>query len=306
MRWLYDYFSPYEIHKHAIKKTIYQCNSKFQEIEILDTATYGRCLILDNEVQSFETDEFIYHEAIVNPALVLHPNPVKVAVIGGGEGSTLREVLRFNSVKSAYMIDIDAKVVECAKEHLPTFHEGCFNDSRATIVYEDGRKFIENSKENFDVIVIDITCPRVESPAHKLFTKEFYLAVLNKLTPNGIIAVQASTTFPAINSFSIICNTINSVFPNVFPYAAYVPSFSMLWGYCLATRGLSPFNISNDDIDKRVSERITGKLRYYDGITHQALFSLPKYVRNALSEQTEINMDNKPFVEMYPGHPNST
>ena len=127
---------------------------------------------------------------------------------------------------------------------LPTSHEGCFNDSRATIVYEDGHKFIENSKENFDVIVIDITCPRVESSAHKLFTKEFRLAVLNKLKPHGLIAVQASTTSPSINSFSIICNTIiNSVFPKVFPYAAYVPSFSMLWGYCLATRGLSPFNI---------------------------------------------------------------
>ena len=252
-------------------------------------------------MQSFEIDEFIYHEAIVDPALILHPNPVKVAVIGGGEGSTLREVLRFNSVKSAYMIDIDEKVVVCAKQHLPTFHDGCFNDPRATVYYEDGRTFIENGKESFDVIIIDITCPREENPAYKLFTKEFYRVVLNKLTPHGLIAVQASTTSSiAINSFSIICNTINRVFPSVFPYAAYVPLLPCYGVIVWPQRGWSPFNISSEDIDKRISERINGKLRYYDAITHQTLFNLPKYVRDALTKQMEIKMGINLFLKYTP------
>ncbi|MGR3318576.1 MAG: polyamine aminopropyltransferase [Candidatus Anammoxibacter sp.] len=300
--WLYDYFSPNEVHKHAIKSYLYRGQSEFQDIAIAETNSYGRCLILDNEVQSFEVDEFIYHEAIVDPALILHPSPANVAIIGGGEGSTLREVLRFKTINKAIMIDIDSKVVECAKQYLPSFHDGCFSDSKATILHEDGRKYLEDTDEKFDVIIMDITCPVENGPAYKLFTEEFYEIVSKSLTPQGILSVQASTTLPmALDSYTIICKTIGNVFPNVFPYAAYIPSFAMPWGYCLATKGLDPFKISNEDIEQRISERITGELRYYDSITHQLLFNLPKYVRKALAGQTRINSDSQPFIETFPG-----
>ena len=301
--WLYDYFSPYEVHQHAIKSQIYHGHSEFQEIVVAETGSFGRCLMLDNEVQSFEVDEFIYHEAIVDPALILHPSPHKVAIIGGGEGSTLREVLRFSTINKAIMIDIDAKVVECASQYLPTFHNGCFSDSRATILHDDGRKFIEDSDETFDVIIIDITCPLEKSPAYKLFTREFYDIVFKRLSNQGILAVQASTTSPiALDSYTIICKTLNSVFPNVFPYAAYIPSFAMSWGFCLATKGLDPFQISNNDIEQRISDRISSELRYYDSITHQSIFNLPKYIRKALAKQTRINADDQPFIETFPGY----
>lgn len=300
--WLSDYFSPHEVHKHALKATLYQGRSDFQDIAIVETKSFGRCLILDNEVQSFEFDEFIYHEAIVTPAMILHPSPARVAVIGGGEGSSLREVLRLKTVDVAIMIDIDAMVVDCARKYLPSFHDNCFDDSRAAVLNEDGRKFFENTSERFDVIIVDITCPIDASPAYRLFTREFYEIILDRLTPQGVIAVQASTTSPmAIDSFTIICNTLQSVFPRVFPYAAYIPSFAMFWGFCLATKGLNPFDIHKEEIERRIAERIDGTLRYYDSITHQALFSLPKYARCALARQTQIDRDGQPFIEQFPG-----
>lgn len=200
------------------------------------------------------------------------------------------------------MVDIDEKVVECSKKYLPTFHNGSFADKRAVLTFGDGRNFLEDSVDTFDAVIIDITCPLEEGPSYKLFTKEFYELVRQKLTPHGLLSIQASTTSPvALKTYTILNKTLKEVFPNVFPYAAYVPSFALLWGFCLATNDLDPTQISSEDIDRRISERINGELRFYDGITHQALFNLPKYIRKALKEQKHINRDNKPIMEKYPG-----
>ncbi|ODS33286.1 MAG: spermidine synthase (putrescine aminopropyltransferase) [Candidatus Scalindua rubra] len=301
-RWIYDYFSPFEVHKHAIKGTIYHGYSEIQEIVIAESHSFGRCLILDNEFQSFEVDEFVYHEALVQPALILHPEPTKIAIIGGGEGAALREVLRHKTVKKAVMVDIDDKVIECSRKYLPSFHNGSFSDERTKLVFKDGRKFIEETDETFDVIIIDITCPLEGGPSFKLFTQEFYEHVRQKLTAQGLFSIQASTTSPiSLHTYTVVNRTLKEVFPGVFPYAAYVPSFAMYWGFCLATKGLDPNQITKEDIDKRISERIKGELRFYDGTTHQALFNLPKYVRKAIKEQKHINRDSEPLMEKYPG-----
>jgi spermidine synthase len=301
-KWLYDYFNPFEVHKHAIKGTLYHGDTGMQEIVIAESSNLGRCLILDNEFQSAERDEFIYHESLVHPALMLHPGAQKVAVIGGGEGATLREVLRHKSVRKAVMIDIDKKVVDCAREFLPTFHNGAFDDPRTELRFEDGRKYIETSEDKFDVIIIDLTCPLEGGPSYMLFTQEFYSIVRDKLTPNGILAVQADSTSPVADyTYTAIARTIGQVFPRAFPYAAYIPSYAMLWGFCLGTNGTDPTALTREEIDRTVSERITGELGFYDGVTHQAIFSLPKYLRKALKEQTAVNRDSKPIKEKYPG-----
>ncbi len=301
-RWIYDYFNQFEIHKHSIKGTLYHGESKIQEIVVAESECFGRCLILDNEFQSAELDEYIYHESLVQPALILHPEPMRVAIIGGGEGAALREVLRHQSVKKAMMVDIDEKVVECSKKYLPSFHKGSFSDKRTVLLFGDGRKFLEDSDEKFDVIIIDITCPLEGGPSYKLFTKEFYELVKERLTPYGVFAIQASTTSPvALNTYSVLNRTLEEVFAKVFPYAAYVPFFAMLWGFNLASDSLDPTQLNPDEVDQRITERVQGDLSFYDGTTHQALFNLPKYVRKALSQQTHINFDYSPLIEKYPG-----
>ncbi len=301
-KWLYDYFNPFEVHKHAIEGTLYHGHTGIQEIVIAESLNFGRCLVLDNEFQSAEFDEFIYHEALVHPAMILHPGPERVALIGGGEGAALREVLRHKSVGKAVMIDIDQKVVDCAREFLPTFHKGAFTDPRTELRFEDGRKFIEDSKDLFDVIIIDLTCPLEGGPSYMLFTREFYSIVKDKLAPQGILAVQADNTSPVANyTYTAIARTLQEIFPGVFPYAAYVPSYAMLWGFCLGTSGPDPVVLTKEEVDRRILERVEGELEFYDGVTHQAVFSLPKYLRKALERQTDVNRDSKPIKEKYPG-----
>jgi spermidine synthase len=126
--------------------------------------------------------------------------------------------------------------------------------------------------------------------------------VRQKLTPHGLLSIQASTTsLVALKTYTVLSKTLQEVFTNVFPYAAYIPSFALLWGFCLATNDLNPVQVSGEEVDRRISKRVIGELRFYDGITHQALFNLPKYIRKALKEQTHISRDNKPIMEQYPG-----
>jgi len=302
VNWIDDYFNNYELHKHAFKNVLYQVQTKIQKIIIIDTYNYGRCLILDNEFQSAEADEFIYHEALIHPSFILHPCIERVLIIGGGEGATLREALRYKTVKRVVMVDIDKEMMECAKKFLPSFHTGSFGDSRLELVIEDGRKYLERTNEQFDAIVIDVNDPLEGGPSYMLFTIEFYKIIIKKLTTDGILVVQSGAASIAENDvFTGICNTLSKVFPHVFPYVTYIPSYALQWGFVMATRNPGNLDITGEEIDDRINSRITGALRFYDSITHHALFNLPKYLRSDVKKQTRIISDKDPLTEHYPG-----
>lgn len=302
IHWIDDYFNNYELHKHAFKDVVCQVQSEIQKIIIVNTYNYGRCLILDNEFQSAEMDEFIYHEALVHPSLILHPGAESVLILGGGEGATLREVLRHKTVEKAVMVDIDKEMIACSKKFLPSFHAGAFDDSRVELVIEEGRKYVERAQDRFDVVVIDVNDPLDGGPSYMLFTMEFFQIIAERLKANGILIVQSGAASVSENdAFTSICNTLSNVFSHVFPYVTYIPSYALPWGFSMATHNPSNLDISGDEIDTRIQSRLTGKLRFYDSITHHALFNLPKYLRTDIQRQKRILRDKAPLKEHYPG-----
>ncbi|NUO07350.1 MAG: polyamine aminopropyltransferase [Candidatus Brocadia sp.] len=302
LNWIEDYFNNYELHKHAFRNIICQVQSEIQKIIIVDTFNYGRCLILDNEFQSAEMDEFIYHEALVHPSLILHPGAESVLILGGGEGATLREALRYQTIKKVVMVDIDKEMIDCSKKYLPSFHAGAFDDNRVELVIEDGRKYLERTKDRFDVIIVDVNDPLEGGPAYMLFTMEFYQIVAERLKKDGIFIVQSGAASVSENeSFTSICHTLSKVFPHVFPYVAYIPSYALQWGFTMATHNPSNLDITGEEIDARIHLRLTGALRFYDSITHHALFNLPKYLRADIQKQRRIIRDKDPLKELYPG-----
>lgn len=295
-KWFLDFLTPDECHMHGVKTVLFSKETKYQQVEIMDTRSYGRCLILDGKIQSSQVDEFIYHEALVHPAMLSHPDPRRVFIVGGGEGATLREVLRHGSVEQALMVDIDEEVVESCKVHLTDWHQGAFDDSRVQMKFMDARKYLEETKDRYDIIVIDISEPVEEGPAYLLYTKEFYSLVKNRLTPNGLITLQAGTT--AINSilcFSAIYQSLKAVFPVVVPYQAFIPSFSLPWGFIMASQSTDPRKITKKEIDKNIQKRLKGDLRYYDGETHVGQFVLPKHIRHAIENCDQVIEDNHPL-----------
>jgi spermidine synthase len=294
--WFADQIRAGETLLHSITKWHYQGQTQFQRVEVLELENYGKTLILDGKIQSAMGDEFIYHEALVHPALVTHPNPERVGILGGGEGATLREVLRHRTVHEAVMVDIDAEVVETCRRLLPEWSQGAFDDSRTRLVIQEARGYLEADPEPFDVIIVDITDPLEGGPSYRLFTKEFYELVWSRLSDDGLLAVQSEDAlFGDTLAFATICRTLGSVFPVVRPYAVDVPSFGVPWGFSVSSKRLDPVGLSVDEVDERVATRVSGALRFYDGQTHQGLFGAPKYLREAIEAQTSVNRDEAPL-----------
>jgi len=281
---------------HGIDTVLFSKKSQYQQMDILETLSYGKALVLDGKIQSTATDEFIYHEALVHPAMLTHPDPRQIFIVGGGEGATLREILRHRSVEHVLMVDIDQEVVESCRQHLPEWHQGAFDDPRTELRYMDARKYLEETDQTYDLIIIDISEPVEEGPAYLLYTKEFYQMVMDRLSPAGVISLQAGTTsIGNLLNFSSVYQTLRTAFPVVTPYQAAIPSFALPWGFAIASKKFDPRKFTSKEINQKIADRIEGELKYYDGETHTGQFFLPKQVRVKMDKQERIIEDNHPL-----------
>jgi spermidine synthase len=297
-KWFFETTTSVEGHMHAITRTVVQAQTKFQNVEILETASYGKALVLDGRIQSSQADEFIYHEALVHPGLLaVAGEPASALVIGGGEGATLREILKYPSIRRAVMVDIDAEVVELCRRHLPEMHQGAFEDPRTELRHEDARAWLERTDERFDFISIDLVEPLEEGPACLLFTREFYSLVRERLTPGGTMTMQAGMTkIGELGFFSAINRTLREVFPVVAGYQTFISCFGTPWGFIAATKQIDPRAQSVDAVNRLVAERVKAPLGYWDGLTHQHAFALPKFLRKAIDAQTRVVTDANPLI----------
>ena len=295
-KWFHDRISRNLIQLHSIEEILYSGRTKFQRIEIIRSGGFGRLLVLDGKIQSSEADEFIYHEALVQPPMITHPCPQRVFIAGGGEGATLREVLAHKTVERAVMVDIDEEVIRVCRKFLPDYNQGSFEDNRAEVHFTDAREYLAQSEESFDIVLIDLPEPIEEGPAYLLYTQEFYRIVRSHLTPDGIVTVQAgSASWLELENLSAVYHTLKSVFPMVFTYRADVPSFGGPWGFCLASLNPNPALLSPAEVDSRIAQRSLHHLKFYDGLTHQALFTLPKHLRDELAKPGKLITDSQPL-----------
>ena len=283
--WFIDKESEYRWVYHRIKKYLLSKQTRFQHMELIDTHHLGRVVILDDKIQSAERDEFIYHEALVHPAMITHPKPESVLILGGGEGATLREVLKHPTVKRVVMIDIDKEFVSLCKTRLKKWHKGSFNNRKVELVFADAREYIKKIKSKFDVIIVDVSDPVVGGPARLLYKKEFYSLIKEALVPDGIFVTHATEIHYASNTgvSTRIFKTLTDIFPAAQFYYEYIPSFSSLWAFIIGSLKYGPKELSSDIIIKRLKERKLENLSYYDPETHERLFCLPKCIRKFLT-----------------------
>ncbi len=259
-----------------LKKRLFKAKSPFQTVEVVETAGHGRLLFIDGMTMVSERDEFVYHEMIAHPALFLHPKPRRVLVIGGGDGGTVREVLRHKSVEKCTLVEIDGLVVEAARKYIPQT-AGALNDKRATVRIEDGVKFVAETKEMFDVVIVDSTEPF--GPAKELFGRSFYKNVKRILTKDGIVVSQAGSPFYEIATIKNLFKIMRPIFPVVeaclFSNLTYPGG---LWAFTFATKGLHPVR---DFIPPRVKASGLG-LRWYNAEVHAGSFALPSFLKKEI------------------------
>ncbi|HEY6578042.1 MAG TPA: adenosylmethionine decarboxylase [Rhizomicrobium sp.] len=265
-------------------RSVASLRTPYQAAEIVEFVHFGRALLLDGKLQSTARDEYIYHEALVQPAMCLHPRPRRVLIIGGGEGATAREALRHAAVEEVSMVDIDRELVALAREKLQTWHQDSFDDPRLRLCFGDGYDYIAGTAERFDVIIIDLVDSFEGGPAESLYSAEFYRILKTRLADGGVLVVQAME-FDASEweDHRRVRDNLRGLFAHTRSYLTFVPSFWSTWGFVMASDAIDPCAVPAAAIDAAIAERkLATQLRFYDGATHQGLFALPKDLRGLL------------------------
>ncbi|KAK2398844.1 amp-CoA ligase [Trifolium repens] len=283
-----------------LNSVLHKAISEYQDIALLDTKRFGKALVLDGKMQSAEADEFIYHECLIHPPLLCHPNPKTVFIMGGGEGSAAREALKHKSMDKVVMCDIDKEVVDFCRKFLVANKEA-FANKKLDLVINCAKAELEKRNEKYDVIVGDLADPLEDGPCYQLYTKNFYENVVKpKLNKNGIFVTQAGPAgiFSHKEVFTSIHNTVKQVFKYVVAYSTHVPSFADSWGWVMASD--QPILIDAVEMDKRIEARIDGKLLYLDGVWFHSSTIMNKAVSKSLQNETHVyTEDNARFI---PGH----
>jgi spermidine synthase len=275
----------------------YQGKTEYQSVLIADSLSFGRMLVLDGAIQSSEDDEEFYHEMLVQPAMLAHPEPRDVLIIGGGEGASLREVLVHESVRSATMVDLDQQVVELCQQHLPSWHRGAFEDPRVELVFGDGREFVESDDRLYDVVVIDVVDMLDNGPAQAIYTRQFYQHLKKKLRREGIVVVQAMEfSFLDDKLHAALSRTLKTVFSEVHSYSTSIPSFLSNWGFIVASDWFNPAKWSVESIDQTIYKRLGTYLSHLHGEFLKSRFSHCKSTEFLLSLPGPIIEDGVDFL----------
>lgn len=252
-------------------KVLFEGRSNFQTIEIIKNKHYGNVLLLDGLVQTTEADEFYYHEMLVHPAMASHPKPANVLIIGGGDGGALREVLK-HPVKKACLVEIDEQVVNACRKHFPWLKSD-FQDGRAELIIDDGNKFIRETDEKFDIILVDSSDP--VGPSTVLHEKKFYQGLKACLAPGGIIAAQAGSAMLHMESHATKNKFITRMFKHASFYLGTVPTYPVgLWCYNFMSDGVDPLG------GRKL--RVPSGLKYYNPEIHKAAFALPDFMKQGI------------------------
>lgn len=274
---------------YSVKNIIYSGKTRYQKVDIVETEDYGLALLLDGLIQSSEIDENIYHECLVHPTLIAHPNPRRVLVIGGGEGSTIREVEKHNVVEEIVMVDLDGELIDLVKKYIP-WSRNAFEDKRLRLYIREGRSFLEEQPDNrYDVIIMDVTDPVKGGPAEKLYTLEFYQLAYKKLTEDGMIVTQASSISHTPSIFHSIVKTLSQVFQKTCYYGCYIKSFSSMWGFAVGSKKVLPTDLEAGEINKTIRDRKIVGLKFYSGEVHTSIFRMTDaYLRFYKGRETII------------------
>lgn len=264
-----------------IKKQLYSKKSYYQQIDVLDTYEFGRVLVLDGYIMLTEKDEYIYHEMVTHVPMAVNPNIKNVLIIGAGDGGTLREICRYDSIEKIDMVEIDEQVVEVCKEYLP--QTACkFDDPRLNLEITDGLKYVRRKENEYDLIIVDSTDPF--GPGEGLFTKEFYGNCFKALTDNGILINQHESTYydSYVDMVKRTHKRIGSSFPVAMVYQTHIPTYpSGQWLFGFASKNLHPVH----DLKADEWEKFSIKTKYYNTDLHKGCFALPNDVKEVLSDE---------------------
>ncbi len=280
--WFEETLYPNYGQRFLVTRTLFRQKTDFQELAIHETEAFGRVLTLDGVCQTTEKDEFFYHEMMTHLPILAHGQARKVLIIGGGDGGILREVLQHKTVEKATMVEIDPAVIELTKTYIPSIPAKAFEDPRTDLIIGDGVKFVAETNEKYDVVVVDSTDPI--GPAEVLFQTDFYAQCKRCLTERGVMVTQNGVPFMQRDEFTTTYKRLRPLFPDAGFYFVPVPTYigglmSLSWA------SLDPANRTQprDIIAQRFAAQAFDT-QYYTPDIHVAAFAMPAYLRKLVDQ----------------------
>lgn len=280
--WFTEEHTPNVRFSIKVDRQLYAGQSDFQRIDIFESKEFGKFLTLDGLMMLTEKDEFIYHDMIVHVPMATNPNIKNVLVIGAGDGGTVRELTRYESIEKIDMVEIDKMVVDVCKEYIP--QTACkLNENRVHLYFQDGLRFVRNKQNEYDLIIVDSTDPF--GPGEGLFTKEFYGNCFKALKEDGILVNQHEN--PYYSTYAMSMNRAHKRIKELFPicrvYQAHIPTYpSGHWLFGFASKKYDPL-----DINEKTWNELGLKTKYYNTDIHKGSFALPSYVKELLVSENE-------------------
>jgi spermidine synthase len=274
---VFDWLNAHAGYGYTATRQLAAKDTPYQRLEVYETQQFGKLFRLDGRLMTSEGEEFFYHEAMTHPALLSHPNPQSVLVIGGGDGGSSEEIFKHPSVKRIVMAELDADVISMAREHLTAIHKGALDDPRLDIRIGEGYEFVKSCTEKFDLVVLDLTDP--DTPAFHLYSEEFFGLCRALLNPGGIMTMHLGS--PVYQPATVKKNAANlrKVFKHVSPLTVFIPLYGSLWCLGVASDSVTPRAVATETVAQRMRERRLTGLRFYNAELHGALFALPTFVR---------------------------
>jgi spermidine synthase len=256
-----------------VERIVESTQSEFQRIDVLETKDFGKMLVLYGSLMVCDKDNNAYNEMLAHVPLFAHPSPKEVLIIGGGDCGCLTEVLKHPEVGHCTMCEIDKEVVEVSKRHFPYLTTG-LTDSRAHVVFQDGKVFIEKAKNKFDIVLLDLSDP--VGPAADLFQKEFHQKVHDRLNDDGIMVAQSESPFNNQRTVKSMYRNLREIFPVVRMYTCFMPIYpSAFWSFAYCSKKHDPL----ENFDAARWKKLGLTTRYYNDEAHQGAFMLPQFAK---------------------------
>ena len=278
MEWFYEHYKDLSAIGIHIRKLIHEETSPFQAIKVYDTVGHGRLLTLDDMVMLTEVDEFVYHDLLSHIPLCAHEDPKDVLVVGGGDGGSVREVLKHPGVRRVVQCEIDERVTRVCQEFIPTV-AGSLGDPRVELVFADAVEYVRAHPASFDAILVDSTEPI--GPAANLFGRDFFVDLRRALRPGGVISAQTESPFYAADTVRSVFGVLRGVFSEVSAYYGAIPTYpSGCWTFALASESRT-----SAMLDLQRAQTLTS--RYFNAGIAQGAFLLPEFIRRLVEPEPD-------------------
>jgi spermidine synthase len=260
----------------------FECfQTPYQTVEVHDTKSFGKLFRLDGHLMTSEKDEFFYHENLVHVAAITHPAPKTALIIGGGDGGSAEELLKYQTIKSVTLVEIDLAVLDIARKYFAGVHHGALLDPRLTVKVEDGLAFVRGATDTYDLIVLDLTDPGGAS--EPLYGAEFYRTCAARLNPTGAMTLHIASPVAHPERVRAAMANLRAVFSVVIPYLVSIPLYGGLWMMACASPTLNPAYLTPLEANRRIATRGIRDLQYYNGEVHRASMALPNFVRDLVA-----------------------